>query len=138
MPQNVTLMTPNGTIYPSQVSALSLPLNGGGVDAGIINGGQQSLSGEIRDMSVSGNGSSAGAGSVSSGGVSGTVVVASCAGSSVTGTGPRNVSIVQHVTGDSHSPYSNPPSQSQSPHLSNPSPLNRQPITQRWVGDPGK
>nr|XP_036226605.1 box A-binding factor [Bactrocera oleae] len=129
MPQNVTLMTPNGTIYPSQVSALSLPMNGG-VGAGILGGGQQSLSGEIRDMSVNGNGSSAAAGAVSTGGVGGNVVVASSAGSSVTGTGPRNASIVQHVTGDSHSPYSNPPSQSQSPHLSNASPLNRQPIPQ--------
>lgn len=131
MPQNVTLMTPNGTIYPSQVSALSLPMNGGGVGPGIIGGGPQSLASEIRDMSVNGsNGGSAGAGSMSVGGAGGTVVVASGTGSSVTGTGPRNVSIVQHVTGDSHSPYSNPPSQSQSPHLSNPSPLNRQPIAQ--------
>ncbi|XP_049303490.1 box A-binding factor isoform X6 [Bactrocera dorsalis] len=129
MTQNVALMAPNGTIYPSQVSALSLPMNGG-VGAGIIGGGQQSLPGEIRDMSINGNGSSASAGSVPSGGVGGSVVVASSAGSSVTATGPRNVSIVQHVTGDSHSPYSNPPSQSQSPHLSNPSPLNRQPIAQ--------
>ncbi|CAD6992032.1 unnamed protein product [Ceratitis capitata] len=131
MPQNVTLMTPNGTIYPSQVSALSLPMNGGGIATSIVTGGgQQQLSGEIRDMSLSANAAGAGAGSLSAGNVGSTVVVASGAGSSVTGTGPRNVSIVHHVTGDSHSPYSNPPSQSQSPHLSNPSPLSRQQISQ--------
>ncbi|XP_053965964.1 box A-binding factor isoform X3 [Anastrepha ludens] len=130
MPQNVTLMTPNGTIYPSQVPALSLSMNGGGGGGG-IGGGPQSVSGELHDMSVSGSGSAgAGAGLISTGGVGSTVVVASGASSSVTGTGPRSVSIVHHVTGDSQSPYHNPPSQSQSPHLSNPSPLNRQPIAQ--------
>lgn len=34
-----------------------------------------------------------------------------------------------HITTDNHSPFSNPPSQSQSPHLPNSSTLNRQ-ITQ--------
>ncbi|XP_036332369.1 box A-binding factor [Rhagoletis pomonella] len=133
MPQNMALMTPNGTIYPSQVSALSLPMNGGvgggggggGTSGGVV--GSQSVTGELHDMSMSGSSAAgAGAGSISVG----TVVVASGAGSSVTSTGPRSVPIVHHVTGDSHSPYSNPPSQSQSPHLSNPSPLSRQSIAQ--------
>ncbi|XP_067614064.1 box A-binding factor isoform X3 [Eurosta solidaginis] len=136
MPQNMTLMTPNGTIYPTQVSALSLPMNGGGGNGNI--GGPTAMQGELHDMSINGAGgggggvaASAGAGTIPSGSIGGTVVVASGAATSLTATGPRNnVSIVNHVTGDSHSPYSNPPSQSQSPHLSNPSPLTRQQMTQ--------
>ncbi|XP_075145368.1 endoderm-specific GATA factor isoform X2 [Haematobia irritans] len=82
-PGGGSLMIPNGTLYPSQVSPMGLPLNA-----------QTSSHNDLQDMTTG---------------------------------SPRNISIVNpemtlnmsrpHVTSDSQSPYSNPPSQSQSPQL---------------------
>ncbi|XP_017031552.1 box A-binding factor isoform X2 [Drosophila kikkawai] len=102
MAQGVNLMA-NSPLYPSQVPSM-------------LGGGQQNASPELHDMSVTGP-------------AGGPRVVAIPLNSAAppTSEGSLNMSARHHVTGESHSPYSQQSTpQSQSPHLPSTVTINRQ------------
>ncbi|XP_020818357.1 box A-binding factor isoform X2 [Drosophila serrata] len=103
MAQGVSLMT-NSTLYPSQV-----PVS-------MLGGGQQNASPELHDMSTTGP---AGGPRV--------VTIPLNSAAPPTSEGSLNMSARHHVTGESHSPYSQQSTpQSQSPHLPSTVTINRQ------------
>ncbi|XP_034132891.1 box A-binding factor isoform X2 [Drosophila guanche] len=108
MSQGVNLMVNSSTpLYPSQV-----PVN-------MLNS-QQNASPELHDMSTTGPAGGGGSRVVA--------IQVNASGAPPSSDGTLNMSARHHVTGESHSPYSQQttPSQSQSPHLPSPVSLNRQ------------